>query len=126
HPTVTPPGWADHIRPSARMANTDLAIYELHVRDFSVSDRSVPAEQRGTYLAFTTPDTQGMRHLRGLARAGISDIHLLPAFDFATVPEIGCVGIRPKGGPNDTAQQAAISAQKQADCFNWGYDPAHF
>lgn len=126
HPTVTPTGWAGHDRPSATLANTDLAIYELHVRDFSVSDRSVPAEQRGTYLAFTTPDTQGMRHLRRLARAGISDIHLLPAFDFATVPEIGCVGIRPKGGPNDIAQQAAISAQKQADCFNWGYDPAHF
>ena len=28
-----------------------------------------------------------MRHLRALAEAGLTDVHLLPVFDFATVPE---------------------------------------
>ena len=31
----------------------DRAIYELHIRDFSISDETVPAAERGTYLAFT-------------------------------------------------------------------------
>lgn len=31
---------------------TDMAIYELHVRDFSATDPSVPEALRGTFLAF--------------------------------------------------------------------------
>ena len=34
-----------------------------------IADGSVPAEHRGTYLAFTDPSSAGMTHLRGLARA---------------------------------------------------------
>ena len=67
----------------------DQRIYELHVRDFSANDPSVPAERGGKYSAFTHADTYGMRHLRpGPRRA--TDIRLLPVFDFATVPETGC------------------------------------
>ena len=31
----------------------DASIYELHIRDFSIGDTTVPEEHRGTYLAFT-------------------------------------------------------------------------
>ena len=41
-------------------ASTDLSIYELHVRDFSRDDATVPAEHRGKYLAFTHPGSNGM------------------------------------------------------------------
>ena len=34
-------------------------IYELHVRDFSIADATVPAEQRGTYVAFTQTGSDG-------------------------------------------------------------------
>ena len=37
-----------------------MAIYELHVRDFSASDDSVPAAHRGKYLAFTDSNSNGM------------------------------------------------------------------
>jgi pullulanase len=32
-----------------------------------------------------------MRHLAALAQAGMTDVHLLPVFDFGSVPERGCV-----------------------------------
>ena len=31
---------------------TDISVYELHVRDFSASDASVPERLRGKYRAF--------------------------------------------------------------------------
>ena len=55
-----------------------MAIYELHVRDFSIGDASVPPAHRGKYTAFTQAGSQGMRHLRALAQAGMTDVHLLP------------------------------------------------
>ena len=104
-----------------------MAIYELHVRDFSVGDASVPAAHRGKYIAFTHAGSAGMRHLRRLGEAGITDIHLLPVFDLATVPEAGCVTPDiPDAGANSDAQAAAVSAMAARDCFNWGYDPFHF
>ena len=36
----------------------ELSLYELHVRDFSISDQTVPAERRGTYAAFTVPGAE--------------------------------------------------------------------
>ena len=41
-----------------------MQISEVSVRDFSIADATVPAAERGTYLAFTRPDAAGMRHLR--------------------------------------------------------------
>ena len=78
-------------------AATDAVIYELHVRDFSIGDATVRPDYRGKYLAFTLDDTDGMRHLRALAAAGITDVHLLPVFDFGSVPEQGCVTPSPAG-----------------------------
>ena len=48
---------------------------------------TVPAPLRGTFKAFTLPSSLGPRHLQALADAGLTHVHLLPAFDFATVDE---------------------------------------
>ena len=95
-----------------------MTIYELHVRDFSINDASVPAAHRGKYLAFTEGSSNGMKHLKALAQSGLTDVHLLPVFDIATVPESGCVTPSVTGGPADETQQAAIGAVRDADCFN--------
>lgn len=87
------------------------AIYELHIKDFSSDPHSgVTKEHRGKYLAFTEDGTTldekgefstGISYLKEL---GISHIHLLPTFDFASVDE---------SKPLD-------------DQFNWGYDPLNY
>ncbi|GAB3737388.1 pullulanase-type alpha-1,6-glucosidase [Luteimonas pelagia] len=123
---LKPDGWDAAPRPAPLGAQVDMAIYELHVRDFSRDDARVPAGHRGTYLAFGE-DGDGMRHLRALRAAGITDVHLLPVFDLASVPEVGCVVPDvPDAAPDSDAQQAAVMATAAADCFNWGYDPWHF
>ena len=126
-PTLAPPGWRE--TPAPRLAApADMVIYELHVRDFSASDDSVPAAHRGKYLAFTDTASAGMRHLRALAEAGLTDVHLLPVFDFATVPERACEtpAIAPPRRGDDEAPQAAATKAAARDCFNGGYDPNHF
>src|SRR5690606_12962684 len=85
-PSLTPDGWTTYTKPKA-VPLRDAQIQELHVRDFSVADQSADADHRGTYLAFTDKDSDGSKHLRELAAAGTSYVHLLPAFDIATIPE---------------------------------------
>ncbi len=124
---LQPRGWAQHRRPAPLKAATDMAIYELHVRDFSVGDATVPAAKRGRYQAFRETRSAGMRHLRALAEAGMTDVHLLPVFDIASIPESGCVTPTvPKAAANSPEQQAAVMAVAAKDCFNWGYDPLHY
>jgi pullulanase len=126
-PRLQPAGWERHAAPTTVQANTDMVIYELHVRDFSISDDSVPPSHRGKYLAFTDTGSRGMRHLRALAKAGLTDVHLLPVFDLATIPESACVTPAvPHAAPDSPAQQAAVMAVAGRDCFNWGYDPLHY
>ncbi|QIL20381.1 alpha-1,6-glucosidase domain-containing protein [Thermomonas sp. HDW16] len=126
-PAMKPAGWDDTPRPPALASNTDMAIYELHVRDFSIGDGSVPQAHRGKYLAFTDFESAGMRHLRALGEAGITDIHLLPVFDIATIPEAGCeTPAIPQAAADSEAQQAVVMSAAAKDCFNWGYDPFHF
>jgi hypothetical protein len=69
------------------VALKDAEIQELHIRDFSVADTTVPAAERGTCLAFTDKNSDGSKHLRELDESGTSYVHLLPAFDIATIPE---------------------------------------
>jgi pullulanase len=123
---LEPPGWDRVPAPATVSVPTDMVVYELHVRDFSITDASVPSAHRGKYLAFTDTRSNGMRHLRALARAGLTDVHLLPVFDFATVPEAGCVTPTVRGGPASERQQTAAVANAARDCYNWGYDPFHY
>ncbi|NYE63367.1 pullulanase/glycogen debranching enzyme [Duganella sp. 1224] len=123
---LKPDGW-DHHRVPRLDAPTDIALYELHIRDFSASDSTVPAAHRGKYLAFTDERSNGMRHLRDMQKAGLTHIHLLPAFDIASVNETGCATPAiPNAAPNASDQQAAVEASRATDCFNWGYDPVHY
>src|SRR5690606_14520633 len=120
-------GWADAPRPPALEAQVDMSVYELHVRDFSINDASVPPELRGRYPGVTAGDSNGIAHLRALAAAGLTDIHLLPVYDIASVPEKGCVVPDVPDAPADSPlQQQAVMAVASRDCFNWGYDPFHF
>lgn len=124
---LKPTGWGADRAPDKVRAATDMVIYELHVRDFSRDDATVSARNRGKYLAFTETGSAGMRHLRALAQAGLTDVHLLPVFDLGTVPETGCT--EPKisdAAPDSEAQQAAVMAVAARDCFNWGYEPFHY
>jgi pullulanase-type alpha-1,6-glucosidase len=119
-------------RKPALAAPEDIAIYELHVRDFSISDQTVPEELRGTYQAFTVKDSNGMKHLIALAQAGLTHIHLLPAFDIASVNEDKSTWqtveeAKLESYPPDSDQQSlAVSAITASDGFNWGYDPLHY
>ena len=126
-PALLPPGWFTARRPPPLAAATDMTVYELHVRDFSIHDTSVPASDRGKYSAFSHAGSAGMQQLSALARAGLTDVHLLPVFDLASVPESGCTSPAvPDAPPDSPLQQAAVMAGAATDCFNWGYDPLHF
>jgi pullulanase len=88
----------------------DAIIYELHTRDFSVDEHSgIKPDWRAKYLAFTQKNTTlptdgsiktGLDHL---AELGITHLHLLPVFDYGSVPE-DCSGTIPA-------------------LYDWGYDP---
>ncbi|TDU87074.1 pullulanase-type alpha-1,6-glucosidase [Kribbella voronezhensis] len=115
--------------PSPKLARgVDSTIYELHVRDFSISDPTVPAAHRGTYLAFAD-EGNGTKHLRALAAAGLNTVHLLPTFDIASIPESAHSdpACDLKSYPPDSEQQqACVAAVAATDGFNWGYDPYHW
>jgi pullulanase/glycogen debranching enzyme len=72
-----------------------------------------------------------MTHLWRLANAGLTHVHLLPAFDFAKVPELTSDQkvpeiLVPISAPDSAQPQAAIATVKDQDGFNWGYDPYHY
>ncbi|HEY7884860.1 MAG TPA: pullulanase-type alpha-1,6-glucosidase [Cellvibrionaceae bacterium] len=127
---LKPEGW-DSLTKPAFTAPEDMVVYEIHVRDFSVSDSEVPQAYRGKFKAFTIDDSLGMTHLKSLQELGLSHVHLLPVNDCATIAE------NPENretlqqdlsqyAPDSTEQQAAVSAIRGNDAFNWCYDPHHF
>jgi pullulanase-type alpha-1,6-glucosidase len=128
---LAPDGWASLEKPPLA-APEDITIYEIHVRDFSANDPTVPEELKGTFKAFALEDTNGMRHLEALADAGLTHVHLLPVFDIATInedksqwqsPDPALLATYP---PDSDQQQAAVTATENLDGFNWGYDPWHY
>ncbi|WP_425321285.1 pullulanase-type alpha-1,6-glucosidase [Couchioplanes caeruleus] len=117
-PALAPAGW-NRLRKPAPGA---VQITELSVRDFS---------EQGTYAAFTDPGAAGMKHLGRLAQAGTTHVHLLPVFDFATIPEKRADQKQPPCDlaalpPDSAEQQKCIAAVAGADGYNWGYDPLHY
>ncbi|NJL29379.1 MAG: pullulanase-type alpha-1,6-glucosidase, partial [Thermoanaerobaculia bacterium] len=130
-PALKPAGW-DGLAKPALEAPEDTVVYELHVRDFSWHDPAVPAAERGTFRAFTETSSYGMQHLRALAEAGLTHVHLLPSFDIATVTERRADQVEVDEAllatyaPDSQQQQAAVTAIEDQDGFNWGYDPWHY
>ena len=94
---TNPEGWADDRRP-ALASPADQIIYELHMRDFSISSTS-GMQHKGKYLALTEP--RAIAYLKSL---GINAIHFQPLFDYASVDE----------------------TQLHRPQFNWGYDPKNY
>lgn len=145
-PKWQPEDWGTSF-PKLLRNHAEQTIYELHVREFSIWDHTVTEENRGSYMAFTESDADGMKHLAKLADAGITTVHLLPTFDIATSvlpelranqkhPAISGKDLVPNNlealfsmedfGPATTTQQATIYPVRSVDGFNWGYDPLHW
>ena len=129
-PALLPQQWLASPQPRLGHA-VDQVIYELHVRDFSISDKSVPEHERGSFLAFAR-DSLGTRHLKRLAEAGLNTVQLLPVFDNATVEELRDRQRRPEKSdlrslPSDSSdQQRLIRLTVVGSAYNWGYDPWHY
>lgn len=90
-PELKPDGWDSLVKELP--FPTDITLYEAHMRDFSIIDQTVPEEHRGNYMAFTHNGengrnlSDGMKHLKELADAGLTHLHLLPVNDIASVIE---------------------------------------
>lgn len=145
-PQWKPEGWGSAV-PPALLNQAAQSIYELHVRDFSAWDKSVPQELRGTYRAFTLEDTAGTTALKELVEAGLTTLHLLPTFDIASsvipedrsvqkVPSIDGITLVPENqkslaalvrwGPDSELPSRAVEEVVDTDAFNWGYEPYHW
>jgi len=130
-PSLKPAGW-DLLAKPPLAAPEDISIYEIHVRDFSIGDPTVPDEFKGTFKAFTLAGTLGTNHLLGLRESGLTHLQLLPVFDFASVSENRGDWQAPDDfvlatfPPDSDQQQAEVTAYQDVDGFNWGYDPWHY
>jgi len=132
-PRTAPDDWRRLGRLPHPLQAVEQSITELHIRDFSVADPTVPAADRGTYLAFTDRTSNAVGHLKALAGAGMTTVHLLPAADFATrsVNEMKSTWKSPDCDlpslpPDSDKQQACVTAVAGSDGYNWGYDPQHY
>ena len=129
-PALIPASFADSRSPKP-IPSTQQEIQELSVRDFSEADTTVPAAERGTYLAFTDTGSAGMKHLEALAKAGVTTVQIMPTFDFAGVPQVRADQAQPPCdlagfAPDSDQQQACVAETQSTDGYNWGYNPVHF
>ena len=122
-PATKPLGW-DRIPSPALASWNDLSIYELHIRDFSVNDLTVPAVQRGNYVAFTDPQSNGMTAPALARQAGLKAVHILPSFHFASVNEDKThLAVHPATFAVPARwhqQQAAVAAIQSQDALQLG------
>ena len=100
-----PEGWAEDRSPEIKPS--DIIVYELQHRDFSIHANSGIAN-KGKFLALTeqgtvNPDglSTGIDHLKEL---GVTYIQLLPSTDFATIDE----------------------TRLEDNQYNWGYEPLNY
>lgn len=109
---------------------SDISIYEIHLRDLTANDTSLPSDCRGTYKAFSYSSSQVMQYLKSLSNAGLTHIHFLPLTDFATVNEDKRawrnVGLQAGVWNDSTQPQNEIEKIREEDSYNWGYDPVHW
>ena len=100
-----PEGWSEDRSPEIKPS--DIIVYELQHRDFSIHDNS-GVSNKGKYLALTEEGTRnpdglatGIDHLKEL---GVTYIQLLPSTDFATIDE----------------------TRLEDNQYNWGYEPLNY
>lgn len=104
--STNPLGWEDDVRPVLNDFS-DVVLYELHHRDFSMCGQS-GIKNKGKFLALTESGTTnasglstGIDHLKEL---GVNHVHILPSYDYGSVDETRL----------DVPQ------------YNWGYDPVNY
>ncbi len=68
---------------------TDIVLYELHIRDFSISDTNVPAKDRGKFTAFTDIFSPGMQHLTELGESWLDPRAFASLFRYGVSPRTG-------------------------------------
>lgn len=102
---TNPPNWEKDKSPAFKNP-TDAVIYELQIRDASISPNS-GIQHKGKFLGLVETGTKnaeglstGLDHIREL---GVTHVHLLPCFDFNSIDE--------------TKPEAK---------YNWGYDPLNY
>ena len=132
--SAKPKGWETLMKPSLNHI-CEGSIYELHVRDFSALDDSVPEHIRGKYAALSYEEGRGVKHLKKLSHYGLSHVHLLPTYDFGSVPErlenqkslsqADITGMKHLDSDSEF-QQTLTSKIASEDAQNWGYDPVHY
>ena len=100
-----PEGWDSAALADPIDSYSEAIIWEVHVRDFS--NKIADSQYKGKYLAFTE---RGLVNEHGeaigvdyLVNLGVTHVHLLPVYDYASVDET-----------------------HPEDQFNWGYDPANY
>ena len=116
-----PATWTPTVKPAFSGNATDAWIYELHVRDLSISsDSGIPAAHKGKFLALTdwnttatktvvnaktkkktVVNTTNISGVSAIKDLGVTHVQLLPIYDYASVTEA-------------------------APSFNWGYDPKNY
>ena len=94
--STDPEGWQNDRRPALHSA-ADQVIYEMHVRDFTHSALGISHPDK--FLGVGEPVSTDY-----LKRLGVTAVHLLPSFDYASVDE--------------TIQHNPP--------YNWGYDPKNY
>lgn len=104
--STNPAGWAQDKGPEVKSI-TDVVIYEMHHRDFSVHPNS-GIVNKGKFVALLEDGTlslngqkTGIDHLKEL---GITHVHILPSYDYNSVDE----------------------TQLPSNTYNWGYDPVNY
>lgn len=100
-----PKGWERDKSPFVNRNATDAVIYEGHIRDLTVHKDS-GIKNKGKFLGLTEEGTINSEGdptgLDYIADLGVTHVHLLPFFDFASVEE------------------------DRRETYNWGYDPKNF
>ena len=92
---------------------SDIIVWEVHVRDFSIDVSSgVSEKNRGKYKAFTEHTTvNGAGKVAScvdyLKELGVTHVQILPMYDYASVDE--------------TKVSTSLSSN-----YNWGYDPENY
>lgn len=85
---VAPDGWGTIDQPRLE-SPSDEVIYEIHVRDYSITDPSIDAHKRGMYLGLIhengikTPNGNVRTGLSHLLELGVTAVHLLPIHDYS-------------------------------------------
>jgi len=95
---TNPPEWSQDMAPLDEGPGTRL-IYEMHIRDATIHPAG-EAEKPGTFMGLAESPVV----LDHIASLGLTHVHLLPFFDFASVDE----------------------SRLNEPQYNWGYDPLNY